>query len=290
MDARAISEEAHGDQSKGCCSLTSCSRFRQREQNGGIHVLPVIEVAGLHKEFISDRQYVQALKDINFTVEAGEFVSIVGQSGCGKSTLLRCIAGLEQPTAGKLAVSHSASRFSEGIGFVFQAPVLLPWLTVLENVLLPIRVFGYERARYVDKAMGLLQMTGLEAFADYHPGQLSGGMQQRVGIVRALIHDPVVLLMDEPFSALDAQTRESMQLELQRIQLNRQQTIMFVTHDLEEAVLLSDRIIVLSPRPGRVQEIISVALPRPRRIEQKYTGEFADVVFKLRELIWGEAN
>ncbi|WP_329378690.1 ABC transporter ATP-binding protein [Streptomyces sp. NBC_01716] len=225
-----------------------------------------IEVAGLEKLYRPRRsEPTRALSDIDFQVRRGEFVSVVGPSGCGKTTMLKILAGLIPKTAGTVRV---AGREVTGplpeIGMVFQAATLLPWRTILENVMVPVEVQRLDRARYREQARRLLNMVGLDGFEGKYPHELSGGMQQRAGICRALVHDPAVLLMDEPFGALDAMTREYMNVELLRIWRESGQTIVFVTHSIPEAVFLSDRVIVLTPRPGRIAEVVDIDLERPR--------------------------
>jgi NitT/TauT family transport system ATP-binding protein len=224
--------------------------------------MPLIHIQGLDKSFAAGA--VQALSRIDLDIAEGEFVCVVGPSGCGKSTLLRILAGLDDYDAGVAALNgRDISGPSRDVGVVFQAANLLPWLTVRENVALPLRVGGHRRdgAEDVD---GLLAMTGLAEFAARYPYELSGGMQQRAGICRALVRDPRILLMDEPFGALDALTRERMNLELQRIWQASGKTVMLITHSISEAIFLADRVVVLSQRPGRVLRELAVDIPRPR--------------------------
>jgi len=229
--------------------------------------------------------WIEALKDINLTIGTEEFVTVVGPSGCGKSTLLKILAGIERRSTGSI---RFAGRLLEGptreLGLVFQAPVLLAWRTVLANVMLPVEVQKLDRAVYLPKAHALLSMVGLNGFADRYPFELSGGMQQRVSICRALIHDPSFLLMDEPFGALDAMTRETMNLELLRIWKESRKTVMLVTHSIPEAVFLADRVVAMSPRPGRIVEIISIDLPRPRTLEMFTSKTFGRYVSHIRGL------
>jgi NitT/TauT family transport system ATP-binding protein len=246
---------------------------------------PLIEAVGLNKTYAAqDGRPTVALQNIDFRIEAGEFVTVVGPSGCGKSTLLRIMAGIMPGGNGSL--SHAGVPItgpSRSIGVVFQAPVLLPWRTALENVLMPIEIQRRGRAAHLDKARGLLRMVGLEGFEGKYPRELSGGMQQRVGIARALIHDPDLLLMDEPFGALDAMTREQMNLELLRIWAGSGKTVMLVTHSIPEAVFLADRVIVMSPRPGRITDIIDVELPRPRKLAVMNTAPFGALTDAIRQ-------
>jgi NitT/TauT family transport system ATP-binding protein len=226
-----------------------------------------------------------ALDGISLDVTAGEFVSILGPSGCGKSTLLRCIAGLEEISAGSLqADDRDIAGPPDHIGMVFQRDALLEWRTVARNILLPIEFAGKPVAQYRKPMQDLLALTGLSEFGDHYPKQLSGGMRQRVAICRALIDQPGLLLMDEPFGALDALTRDQMNVELQRIWLQTRNTVVFVTHGIAEAVFLADRVVVFSPRPGRIAEIIEVDLPRPRRLSVRETPEFGRYTSRIREL------
>ncbi|MBQ0826491.1 ABC transporter ATP-binding protein [Streptomyces tagetis] len=225
-----------------------------------------IELSGLHKVYRPRKsEPTHALSDINLTVGRGEFVSVVGPSGCGKTTLLKILAGLIPRSEGTVRV---AGRDVDGplpeIGMVFQAATLLPWRTIRQNVMVPVEVQRLDRTVYRERADQLLEMVGLGGFEDKYPDELSGGMQQRAGICRALVHDPAVLLMDEPFGALDAMTREYMNLELLRIWRESGKTVVLVTHSIPEAVFLSDRVVVLSPRPGRIAEVIDIDLDRPR--------------------------
>jgi NitT/TauT family transport system ATP-binding protein len=228
-----------------------------------------------------------ALRDVSFDIGEGELVSLIGPSGCGKTTLLYCISGLEPIVGGRIALDGRpvVGPRSGEVGLVFQKAVLLGWRTVMDNVLLPIEIFGRPRASYVGRARELLDLVGLTGFADYLPGKLSGGMQQRAAIVRSLIFEPRVLLMDEPFGALDAQTREHMNMLLLRVWEATRKTIVFVTHDLEEAAFLSDRVVVLTGRPGAVREIVEVPLPRPRTIQMRYSEDFVRLARRLRGLL-----
>jgi NitT/TauT family transport system ATP-binding protein len=226
---------------------------------------------------------VQALKDVNFTVERGAFITVVGPSGCGKSTLLRVLAGLLPHTEGEVDVGgRRASGPSEAVGIVFQTPVLLPWRTILENVMVPIELLGKDRASGAARARQLLQLVGLGDAVNKYPRELSGGMQQRAGITRALVHDPELLLMDEPFGALDAMTRESMNLELQRIWRESGKTVVLITHSIPEAVFLADRVLVMAAGPGRIVETIDIDMPRPRSLDMMNTPEFGAHVSRIR--------
>lgn len=227
-----------------------------------------------------------ALRNVSLAVQEGEFVSIVGPSGCGKSTLLKIVAGLIPRTAGEVRVRGEVSHGPrQDIGIVFQNPVLLPWRTVLENTLLPVIVLRRNQRDYHRSAMELLDLVGLMGFENRYPSELSGGMQQRVALTRALIHDPTLLLMDEPFGALDAMTREHLNLELLRIWEKRRKTVLFVTHSIPEAVFLSDTVVVISERPGTVLEAVPVDLERPRDLDMVNTEPFGRLVRHIRRLM-----
>ncbi len=242
-----------------------------------------IRVQHLWMRYGGDTGGVIALADIDFTVRDGEFVSIVGPSGCGKSTLLRILAGLMPPTSGQAELAGSPiDGPRRDIGVVFQSPVLFPWRTVLANAELPVDVQGLDRRAMRAKALELLKLVGLEGFESRYPRELSGGMQQRVSLVRALIHDPALLLMDEPFGALDAMTRETMHIELQRIWMERRKTIVFITHSIAEAVFLADRVLVMTPRPGKIGAELEIDLPRPRALDVVNTEIFGSYVRQIR--------
>jgi NitT/TauT family transport system ATP-binding protein len=246
----------------------------------------VIEARHLGKIYDSDRGPVQALEDIHFTVRRREFVTVIGQSGCGKSTLIRILAGLEEHTSGDVLVDGKpVNGPGPDRGMVFQGYTLFPWLTVRQNVMFGPRARGEPSGQAAAEAKVWVDMVGLSAFADHYPHELSGGMKQRVAIARALANRPRVLLMDEPFGALDAQTRASMQHYLMDIWRNVDVTIVFITHDLDEAILLADRIVVLEARPGRIKEIIEVPVPRPRTSEQLLDPVFLATRARLDELI-----
>jgi len=228
---------------------------------------------------------VQALQNVDLDVRSGEFVSLIGPSGCGKSTLLRLIGDLLQPSAGTLSVNGKTprqARLGREYGIVFQQPVLYDWRTVLANVQLPLEVMQVPAAERRSRALELLRLVGLEEFADRYPWQLSGGMQQRVSIARALSFRPAVLLMDEPFGALDEMTRERLNRELLNVWSDTHTAIVFVTHSIAEAVFLSDRVVVMSPRPGRVEAIVSIDLPRPRAAETRDEPRFFELVATVR--------
>ena len=247
---------------------------------------PLIVVSSLEKTYATrGRSQVHALAGISVEIAAGEFITIVGQSGCGKTTLLKILAGLLQRSAGSVTLrGQSVDEPSRDIGIVFQDPVLLPWRTVFDNVMLPVEVLGLDRARSRGRAMDLLALVGLTGFEDKYPHELSGGMRQRVAIARALVHDPSLLLMDEPFGALDAMTREFMNLELLRIWKESGKTIVFITHSIPEAAFLADRVIVMSARPGRIKEIVEVRLPRPRDLDMMASDEFGVYTRRIRHL------
>ncbi len=228
---------------------------------------------------------VTALTNVSIDIKKGEFVSLLGPSGCGKTTLLRIIADLIKPTSGEISVggeTPESARLKRKYGIVFQSPVLYDWRTVKKNVILPMEILNVPKPDREERAMQMLELVGLKDFANHYPKQLSGGMQQRVGIARALAIQPEILLMDEPFSALDEFTREKLHEDLLRIWRKTNKTIVFVTHNIAESVFLSDRVCVLSPHPGRLSAIIDIDLPRPRTAEIKNTAEFTDYVAKTR--------
>ena len=244
----------------------------------------LFEVKHLNKTYHTrSGEKVQALSDLSFTVTEKEFVSIVGPSGCGKSTLLKILSGILDRDNGDVSLLGEAVTAPRAdIGLVFQDAVLLPWRTILQNVMLPIEVRRLDRSLYGNRAMDLLNLVGLSGFEHKYPNELSGGMQQRASICRALVADPAIMLMDEPFGALDAMTREYMNIELLRIWAAAGKTILFVTHSIPEAVFLSDRVIVLSKRPGTVSEVVTIDLPRPRAIVDMNTDRFGTFVKQLR--------
>ncbi len=250
---------------------------------------PVIQMSQVHKVYpplSSNGLPVQAIENISLTVEGGEFVSVVGPSGCGKSTLIKMLAGLLPITSGSIHVNgHLVRGPHSDIGIVFQSPVLLKWRSVLDNILFPVDILRQPREKYVQRAEELLRLVDLWDFRHDYPRVLSGGMQQRAAICRALLHDPSLLVMDEPFSALDAFTREEMNLELLRVWSERQKTILFITHSIPEAVFLSDRVVVLSERPSVVDCIFEIGLPRPRTNDLRYTQPFQEYNRAIRNRI-----
>jgi NitT/TauT family transport system ATP-binding protein len=243
---------------------------------------PKLATRNLSKRFDG----LEALRDLNVEIERGGFVSVVGPSGCGKTTFLRIVAGLETASAGEVLLDgHLVRGPGRDRGFVFQADSLLPWRTVLGNAMIGPEVAGRNGEPERRRTLELLKLVGLEGFEAYYPRQLSGGMRQRVNLARALAIDPQVLLMDEPFSALDAQTREIMQTELMRIWEQGRKTVLFVTHQIDEAVFLSDRVLVFARRPGRLQESVEIKMPRPRQLAIKRTPEFVAYVDRIWRLI-----
>lgn len=245
----------------------------------------VFKASGLSVTYASSKGPVPALERLDAVLSEGEFLSVLGPSGCGKSTLLKVVSGLLKPSSG---AAELAGRPIDGprpdVGIVFQQPTLLPWQTVLQNVLLPIRTLKRDQAVGRARARELLELVGLSNFADHYPHELSGGMQQRVGIARGLVHDPSLLLMDEPFAALDAMTREYMMIELQRIWMATHKSVIFITHSIPEAVFLSDRILVLSPRPAHVLLDIDIDLPRPRTPDTMAGANFGAICNRIRQL------
>ena len=246
----------------------------------------VVEVSGLTKTF--PRGNVHALDNIDLTLRPGEFVSLIGPSGCGKSTLLRAIGDLVEPSSGTVVVNGKTARQARNdrdYGIVFQDSVLFDWRTVAKNISLPLELLGWDRAKRkarIDEMLGLVELQG---FADHHPWQLSGGMQQRVSIARALAFEPALLLMDEPFGALDEMTRERLNLELLAIWQQLGSTVVFVTHSISEAVFLSTRVVVMSPRPGRIAGIVDIDLPYPRTVETREAPRYFELVTEVRELL-----
>jgi NitT/TauT family transport system ATP-binding protein len=249
-------------------------------------VPPLIAVEEVSRVFTSGARVVTALDKVSFDIETGNFVSIVGPSGCGKSTLLKIISGLLPASSGKVSVNgRQVDQPLENVGMVFQAPVLLKWRTVMGNILLPVEFAKLDIASHTQKAQPLVELVGLAGFEEMYPHELSGGMQQRASLCRALVTDPQLLLMDEPFGALDAMTRDDLDLELLRIWEERKKTVLFVTHSIQEAVFLSDLVFVMSARPGRLLERIRIDLPRPRTMEMMSAGRLGDYTLKIRALL-----
>jgi NitT/TauT family transport system ATP-binding protein len=247
----------------------------------------MITLTDVSKTFACRAGDVAALRHVDLTVDQGEFLAVVGRSGCGKSTLLRLIAGLLKPTAGRIRIDGTpVTGPRRDVALMFQRPALLPWRSVLDNVMLPAEIFGWPRRERRRQAAELLDKVGLAGFEKRLPHELSGGMQQRVAICRALIQRPRLLLMDEPFSALDALTREELAVELQRIHMQLHTTVVFVTHAISEAVLLADRVVVLSSRPGQVRKVVDVDIPRPRSLGMgAHVDEVARSSAELHELL-----
>ena len=236
------------------------------------------------------RGSITALRDLNLEVGLGEFVSVLGPSGCGKSTFLKIAAGLLSPSSGRVLLKDSEIvKPRPDVGVVFQHPNLLPWKTVLSNVLVAAEALKLDKAKSRQRALDFLRLTGLEEFAKNYPGELSGGMQQRVGLVRGLVHDPEVLLMDEPLAALDAMTREHMTMELQDLWMRTGKSVLFITHSIPEAVILSDRVVVLSERPGHVVETVDIPFARPRTLDTMASVEFGEICNHLRQQFAGWA-
>ena len=247
---------------------------------------PLIAVSDVSRVFTSGGTTVTALDHVGFEVQAGNFVSIVGPSGCGKSTLLKIVSGLLTPSSGTVTVHGEPVRAPlENVGMVFQAPILLKWRSVIGNILLPVEFARLDIPSHTERTRALIKLVGLEGFDEMYPHQLSGGMQQRVSLCRALVTDPQLLLMDEPFGALDAMTRDELDMELLRIWEERKKTVLFVTHSIQEAVFLSDVVFVMSARPGRLLEQIPINLPRPRSMEMMTDQKFGGYALKIRALL-----
>ncbi len=248
----------------------------------------IIDVQGVSKLFRVGKTDAIALQDANLQVTEGQFVSLIGPSGCGKTTLMRLVADLIEPTSGRITVagkSPKEARAAREYGYVFQSPALYDWRNVINNVMLPLEIMGYSKAERRTRAEEMLQMVGLENFHRSYPWQLSGGMQQRVSIARALAFDPKLLLMDEPFGALDEITRETMNFELLRLWRQTGKTVVFVTHSIAEAVFLSSHIVVMTARPGKIREVIEVDLPYPRDSETRETEGFFELTTRVREAL-----
>lgn len=251
---------------------------------------PAVHVSGVDKQFATKSNVVQALSGVDLDVASGEFISLIGPSGCGKSTLMRLIADLDQPTAGTIEVfgkSAHRARVDQDYGIAFQQAGLLPWRTVAANIALPLELHSVPAARRKARVAELAAMVGLSDFTEHYPDQLSGGMQQRVAIARALAEDAKLLLMDEPFGALDEMTRERMQTELARIAATTGAAVVFVTHSIPEAVFLSERVVVMSPRPGRIAQVLDVPLGTERTDALREAPEFFERVTAVREALHG---
>ena len=279
--------------------MASSSRFASTgvvsapatHRGAGAAARPLITVEDVAKIYRTRDGDVESLKPLSFDIAEGEFMAIVGPSGCGKSTLLKMIGGLLPVSRGRISVSGRDVRGPpDDVGFVFQSPVLLAWRTVLANVMLQIEMRRLPRDRYLPKARALLGMVGLQDFERKLPWQLSGGMQQRASICRALVHDPAVLLMDEPFGALDAMTRERMNLELQRIWAETRKTVLFITHSIPEAVFLADRVLVMTERPGSIAAIYDVPLPRPRSLTVMGDPVFGALTQRIRKHFFSQGT
>jgi NitT/TauT family transport system ATP-binding protein len=246
----------------------------------------VVSISGMTKTF--PKGNVTALQEIDLQIDAGEFVSLIGPSGCGKSTLLRIVGDLIQPTTGTIDVNGKAAhqaRLDHDYGIVFQDSVLFDWRTVAKNIALPLEMLGWERAKRKERVDEMLRLVELQGFGDHYPWQLSGGMQQRASIARAFAFEPALLLMDEPFGALDEMTRERLNLELLSIWQRLRSTVVFVTHSISEAVFLSSRVVVMSPRPGRIAGLVTIDLPHPRTVETREAPRFFELVTQVRELL-----
>ena len=244
-----------------------------------------ISIKNVTKSYATSTGAVLALDSFSLDVKDGEFIAIVGPSGCGKSTLLRLVSGLLPVSSGIIeVVGRRVDRPLTDVGVVFQQPILLDWRTILENVLFHIDMRGLDPRKYEPKARALLNQVGLTDFANKRPYELSGGMKQRASIARALVHEPSLLIMDEPFGALDALTREQMRLDLEKLWMETRKTVIFITHSIDEAVLLADRVVVMSPRPGRIETVLTVDMPRPRGFDGRRHAHFAAASDAITEI------
>ena len=251
----------------------------------------LIHARGVHKTYRTQDGEVETLKPLDFEIRAGEFVSVVGPSGCGKSTLMKMVAGLLPASGGELSLAgQRVAGPQTNVGIVFQTATLLPWRRVVDNILLQAEIRGMPMAAARQRAQQLVEMAGLQGFEQKYPWQLSGGMQQRVAILRALLHDPPLLLMDEPFGALDAMTREKMNLELQRIWMAAGKTVLLITHSIPEAIFLSDRVLVMTERPGRIAAEYDIDLPRPRSLDVMGSERFATLARTLRAHFYAQGS
>jgi NitT/TauT family transport system ATP-binding protein len=249
---------------------------------------PIIDIRKVSKIFGDGPARIVALQDVNLSIYPQEFISLIGPSGCGKSTLLRLVADLLEPTTGEILVNGKTpreARLNREYGIVFQAPVLYDWRTVLKNVQLPLEIMRYSSMERMQRASAMLALVGLSEFANYYPWQLSGGMQQRVSIARALSFTPKILLMDEPFGALDEMTRERMNLELLRIWQETKTTVIFVTHSIPEAVFLSKRVVVMTPRPAKIEKVVSIDLSYPRDAATREHPHFFTLINEIRAVL-----
>lgn len=268
------------------------TEFEEKDYSKNIENKTEIKIENLSMKYPNKNggEPVTALQNVNLDIKQGEFISLLGSSGCGKTTLLRIIADLLQPTEGKITVRGETPRdirLKKKYGVVFQNPVLYDWRTIRRNICMPMELMGMKKAERTKQVTKMLDLVGLQDFGKRYPYELSGGMQQRVGIARALAINPEILLMDEPFSALDEFTREKLHVDLLEIWRKTNKTVIFVTHNISEAVFLSDRVVVLSPHPGRVSTVIDINLPRPRDMESKQTTEFYDYITKIRNSFEG---
>jgi NitT/TauT family transport system ATP-binding protein len=273
---------AHGTVRWGNCGFA----LHYAETHRPLRTMADIEVRNLSKTYATRTGRTIALQNVELAIRKDEFVTLVGPSGCGKSTLLKIINALIQPSRGSVLFNGLPLLApSRDVGIVFQEPVLLPWRGILDNVLLPAEILGLDLRVARARAMDLLALVGLSGFERRYPNELSGGMQQRAAICRSLVHDPSVLLMDEPFAALDAMTREDLGFELLRIWNVHRKTVVFVTHHISEAILLADRVVAMSPRPGRIEKVLTVNLSRPRTLDMQFSPEFKNHSDEIRELI-----
>jgi len=252
---------------------------------------PRLSIEKLSVIYTSARGKLTAIKDLSLSVTNGQFVAVLGPSGCGKSTLLNIASGLLSPSGGLVSIQGKpVTGPRPDVGIVFQQPTLLPWKSVIENVLVPVQAMGMRVSEHMERARSLIKMVRLEGFENHYPNELSGGMQQRVGIARGFMHDPQLLLMDEPFAALDAMTREHMTDELQSMWMQSGKSVLFITHSIPEAVYLADRVVVLSERPGTVVDVIEVPIPRPRTLETLSSPEFTSICNRLRMFFRAQAE
>jgi NitT/TauT family transport system ATP-binding protein len=252
---------------------------------------PRLSIEKLSVIYTSARGKLTAIQDLSLSVTNGQFVAVLGPSGCGKSTLLNIASGLLSPSGGLVSIQGKpVTGPRPDVGIVFQQPTLLPWKSVIENVLVPVQAMGMRVSEHMERARSLIKMVRLEGFENHYPNELSGGMQQRVGIARGFMHDPQLLLMDEPFAALDAMTREHMTDELQSMWMQSGKSVLFITHSIPEAVYLADRVVVLSERPGTVVDVIEVPIPRPRTLETLSSPEFTSICNRLRMFFRAQAE